>query len=821
MRYIAEFTNRSGEDIEVLITTEKEESSVTKIMLSGDPVQIEMDANSLMDPIKSQSATISILTYKPYFDMYSSIATGVSVKITNTTKGIVIFQGFTTPCIYNQDFKHLDTIQLECISGISALEFIKYPKENIGIKSFYDIIKESVKLVGYSSFYFSKNLRLKENDTLEILKRLGISEYNFIDDDDEKSPWTRKQVLEEICKYFGVSLVVYGENLWFIDYQALNSGKTDFFKYDLNSDLVTEITENDEINLVQKFFVQAGADLSLDDCYTKISVSSNFYESETAIPDPLESGNLTNITQISPTSINYLGDTVETFDTSFDWDGDGNVDPKYNEDGNRTNPNDKKGRIFYKYLNSSSIKTHQYKVKRDVYNKYESSEWKDDPNYLGYANVNQSTETGVFESTNDLSSLGFFTYKTNSTLPRPQDVGLEKGGETIIGSGIVDTMYWDQNDDPREPSSLNFSSYINIIGNINYRPNWGSMENSQALVGLSENGRDTVTATNLARLPMFETADNFPDIIYSSDGSINYIVISGEYAITQYYGLHVYPGGCYINNTIKQTNKDKTGFGLVRISVNIGNKYYTPDKGWHEYSGDILNEIFTLRVGEDSFALNNFYSFNNNVSYTQSIDADEGYAIPITKEDNLKGKLKVKFYFPVVRGGYSYKYEYYGGKDSTGWSTSNNVLNLIPEFWFRNLKFQIITNNANEDDIVYYNIPEETNVNEFDELELKITTQRPDKRPSVSSVVYLPTNDYQLTLFDRCIGKNQAQELNLVEKYLGHYSTPKKKLISTTVNEAKPFTTFYYPDILDGKFQVFSENLDVKKDQLELTIMEY
>ena len=69
MRYIAEFTNRSGEDIEVLITTEKEESSVTKIMLSGDPVQIEMDANSLMDPIKSQSATISILTYKPYFDM--------------------------------------------------------------------------------------------------------------------------------------------------------------------------------------------------------------------------------------------------------------------------------------------------------------------------------------------------------------------------------------------------------------------------------------------------------------------------------------------------------------------------------------------------------------------------------------------------------------------------------------------------------------------------------------------------------------------------------------------------------------------------------
>ena len=78
-----------------------------------------------------------------------------------------------------------------------------------------------------------------------------------------------------------------------------------------------------------------------------------------------------------------------------------------------------------------------------------------------------------------------------------------------------------------------------------------------------------------------------------------------------------------------------------------------------------------------------------------------------------------------------------------------------------------------------------------------------------------------MTLFDRCIGKDQAQELNLVEKYLGHYSTPKKKLISTTVNEAKPFTTFYYPDILDGKFQVFSENLDVKKDQLELTIMEY
>lgn len=821
MRYIAEFTNWSGEDIEVLITTEREDSGLTNITLSGDPVQIDMDANSLMAPIKSQSATISILTYKPYFDMYSSTATGVSVKITNKTRNTVIFQGFTTPCLYNQDFKHLDTIQLECISGISALEFIKYPKENLGIKSFYNIIKESLKLVGYSSFYFSKNLRLKETDTSEILKRLGVSEFNFIDDDDEKTPWTRKEVLEEICKYFGVSLVVYGENLWFIDYQALNSGKTEFFKYYLNTDLVTNVNENDEFDLVGKAFVKDGADLSLDECYTKISINSNFYESETAIPDPLESDNLTNITQTSPTSISYLGEIVETFDTSFDWDRDGNVDSKYDGDGNRTNPNDKKGRVFYKYLNSSSIKTHQYKVKRDVYKKYESPEWRDDPNYQGYANVSQFTETGMMETETDLSSLGFFKYKTNSTLPRPQDVGLTKGSETIIGSGIVDTMYWDQNDDPREPSSLNFSSYISIIGNINYRPNWGSLENSQALEGLADPGGDQITSTNLARLPMFETADNFPDIIYSSDGSINYIVISGEYAITQYYGLHVYPGGCYINNTIKQTNKDKTGFGLVRISVNIGNKYYTPDKGWHEYSGDVLNEIFTLRVGEDVFALNNFYSFNNNVSYTQSIDADEGYAIPITKDDNLKGKLKVIFYFPVVKGGYSYKYEYYAGKDSTGSGTSNNVLNLIPEFWFRNLKFQIITNDANEDDIVYYNIPEETNVNEFDGLELKLTTQRPDKRPSVSSVIYLPTNDYQLTLFDRCIGKEQTQELNLVEKYLGHYSTPKKKLTSNTVNEIKPFTTLNYPDILDGKFQVFSENLDVKKDQLELTIMEY
>ena len=286
MKYIGEFTNCDGEDIEVLIITKNDDSTTKTITLSGEPVEISSkESDSIFEPVKGCECIIKLLSRSYYFDMYSPTTTGVKVEVTNKKTGKTLFKGFVTPNIYDQDFVGLDEIEINCISSLSALEYMKYPKDNLEIKTFYEIISMVLNKVNINQFYFPATLHLTETRD-DMITKISLSELNFIDDDDEKSPWTLKEAIEELCRYLGITMTMINGDVWFIDYDYISKhSNVSYYLYNTDNENYTLQNISSELILNKDNFRNADMTLSLDQTFGEINVSANSYPVEEIIPD--------------------------------------------------------------------------------------------------------------------------------------------------------------------------------------------------------------------------------------------------------------------------------------------------------------------------------------------------------------------------------------------------------------------------------------------------------------------------------------------------------------------------------------------------------
>ena len=219
MKYTGKFTNIKGVNYTVNIITNISSTSTQNIVLAAQPVIIEQKNEDVFAPLKSRSCTISILTDNVIFDIYSSTAQGTKVEVIEESTNTKIFTGYVTPNLYTQNYVGLDSIEIECIEALSTLEYFEYEKvDNNGIISFKDIMLAAIrKCNAYKNIYYPNNLKLSSTDTSYLLDKLSISEYNFFDDDAERSAWNYKEVIEEMMLFLGWSMVVINDDVVCVD----------------------------------------------------------------------------------------------------------------------------------------------------------------------------------------------------------------------------------------------------------------------------------------------------------------------------------------------------------------------------------------------------------------------------------------------------------------------------------------------------------------------------------------------------------------------------------------------------------------------------
>ena len=128
------------------------------------------------------------------------------------------------------------------------------------------------------------------------------------------------------------------------------------------------------------------------------------------------------------------------------------------------------------------------------------------------------------------------------------------------------------------------------------------------------------------------------------------------------------------------------------------------------------------------------------------------------------------------------------------------------------------------DDVIYSNTINGSNVTEMDDLELKINTyndQKPIAKSYIMEQTYSDNYKYHTEGFHNSLsGKTQRQELNLIDKYVSHYSSP-KKIYNCVVHGYKAPYECVSADAISGKYIVDEQEYDVKADVNNLKLVEY
>ena len=307
MLYTSNFYSLRGDEYTVNIITNNDSGTTREITLGVPPFVTQMDGSdeNIYKPLKCQSATVNIVTSGEsdyMFDLYSGEANGTRVTLTNS--GVTVWDGFATPVVYNNGYTEIhENLNLECIDGLSILQYYKYSADTKQVLSFIDIVNKILERCEiYNNLYVSNNTKLTQSTTTPILNELYISEQLFFDEKKDKETdddvaWTCQEVLEEICKYLGLVCVAHGDSVYMIDYDALKANYKMFTKYIIGSTAHTNSRRAQSVEIDGDLYRGGNNTISLDNVYNKVSVKDSFYTFESVIPDLYKTA--TNITKDS------------------------------------------------------------------------------------------------------------------------------------------------------------------------------------------------------------------------------------------------------------------------------------------------------------------------------------------------------------------------------------------------------------------------------------------------------------------------------------------------------------------------------------------
>ena len=305
MKYVGEFRSVLNDNpYKIEIITRGSSSGPVDVSLGPEAFVTSMtaDSNTIYTPVKYQSATIQIVAKNYYFDLYARTPKENTVTLRDVSTNTIVWSGYTSCNVYdaNYDFE-TESWSVECVDKLSVLKNYNYTIKNGVTKdfiSFTDIIRMCLSKAGFSSsnyWYISTNTHLP--GSTELADALYISEANFFDEDEE--PMKMSEVLEEICKFMGVTCVAEGDKVYFLDYDAIKSGDFNFDRYTVggSSKSNVSLSSNDGIThtISKKSYSSTGARLSLDNVYSKVTVRDNLYAVKSIIPSLFEDEDLVNV----------------------------------------------------------------------------------------------------------------------------------------------------------------------------------------------------------------------------------------------------------------------------------------------------------------------------------------------------------------------------------------------------------------------------------------------------------------------------------------------------------------------------------------------
>ena len=783
MLFTGQFKSISDILYEVRIISNNDESNQTELLLSDDPVTISLSQSddTIYPSTQLKSATIRVVLHEPFFDIYSTTKDGTKVQIIDKTNDKLLFNGYTVPNIYDQAYSaYYDNLEIECVETVSILKYIKYSPINgttNEIVSFKSIIDKCLEAASIQTYYVQDSYRLP--DTSSFIDQIYIDENNFYDDNDEKTPWRLDEVLQEICKFSGLTLYTEEDECFFVD-KSLNKVLTEdneyinYYKYTVGSNTVVSISKtNEPIEIEIDNWSASGTNLSLESTYNEIKVTANTYPVDEELSDIFD--NFRNL---------YIVNT--------------------------TYPNNKDyylpyHQVFVRVAPFTTQNFNCYFYSPSKYNQYTSGNMlvpisdaitptiPDSEHRNGEIVIYDPTRPGPYPG-DDISDIGCKVTK-HSTMP-----------------------FLDQ------PSSLEFKNQLWFSLGIGYE---------NATVDETE---ITTHESSYWNADFFKKS-YFPVFVYKSDMNVmyhpdlrSYIMIQGNirdvHANAVWTQYAAYPnGGLETYEIYKGEDHDdeKTSYTRIPYKLKVGNKVFLGNStqiGEEPIWGDenLWNGQTYLEVYQDNLSFNTSYPIRTNVNYFTGLEED-GHAVYISS--GVSGKMELTLYRP-----YFYDWAYINTHiDDRGYYQGQVPRWVVFENF--KVKFLQVDRNYNyleevpkdSQDTEYTNIINEECVAEWSEIELKINTQNGSKPQSYSSVMYDDNGIKQFVQEIYSVEKDSEniQENNLVEKNFDHYSKRNRIITGSLDKFYKPTDIINWREYANMTVQEQEWSLHYDKNQVKIT----
>ena len=688
--------------------------TTTAITMGETPFITTMDSgdDTIYKPMKCTGATIQIVTEGYLFDIYSATAQGTKVELRGSSNQVE-WVGFATPNLYDMGYQAIETIEIECIDGLSTLQYIKYTPVGASktVRSFAEIVGH---IISQCHCYVNWNFPVCTSvpgTSGAIMDNLYISEQNFFEakSDDRKTDadtaWTCQEVLEQIAQYLGCSVMARGNVVYFVDYDMLkvSGGTTRWHTYTVGSSAAPSSTTRMET----PFAIEHGthydgsAGLSMGDVFNKVTVKCTLNDYDDVLPDFFDGA--VNITKDDPnmecpkTTTNNIGDdsvkmygaTIES--TIGNTSGDPNtkmlafVDANGNADNSRTfeAPTWLSG-VFIRYMHNPNIVCHRYL--------YNGTTWDD---------VTSDYPTLCYTDTLALS--GAFMVRSEVLWMREAST-LAKYSEQAMHYDDIAKFINDLTDEESSEisSRLDMDDYILLVNPLAGQPNYS--------------GASTEHMWETTDYPYVETELTDTSMLYGGDNA--YYVISGGVLWDGATKNSNYPIDCSnekidINNGRKDISQP---MAYLRCKLQQG------DKWWNGQQWTTTESIFKVYfVKENTEELRAdammFKELNivNTVTWDMGLEAT-GYAIPVPGV--MSGTPKLTILNPMDFGG-----------------ASPYQARLLA---IKNLKLRAVIGDPSysgslDTDTEYTNVINPDYVSEAQELEFKICTWD-KKKPNYSCV---------------------------------------------------------------------------------------
>lgn len=838
MKYIGTFRDKYNQTFQVIIVTNNDASEETELTFTFEsPVIItQSSSDGIFSPIKSRGCTVVLESKDEYWDIFSAESHGTSLVVNNLSKPECVFQGWVTPCQYNQPYNYLNEIEIEAVDCISTLQDFdfEYVRGKQSYQTIRDVIIACINKAGYDNgkIYMPYDGCMSKtiHDARSASNKYYPTQYEYINDDnffdtnEEHSPMKCFEVLEHIATFYNMSIVPYGNDVYFIDYAIINNSTTaEWVEMRSGEYVVLPLPSNITID------DYAGDDqnVEIDEVYNKIIIKADVNEigEDEIIQDPFDDK------YDEPEFLSFFEDGVVcsngdewTIPCRWFYYPHGGYGGDYNSDSNwwhAFNSNAEQGYLGSMTYGSNFVNTEYW--------------YPDDWSFL--------------EPTVGLLGHPF----TTQGCVMQQMFGFEKTKKVPTKAAWDDYLAF-------FPQGYRMSKYINSQNKTTTatRDYWygtiyeNHMGGTKPVIGYTSNEYLHYSSPlgDITNYIIFKG-----DLFYQrnhKDGDYRNFIWSNTHIGTASMGMWTY-GEAYNkeDDAEKRSSGDalyNDGWKMLKAKMSIGDS--NQRKWWSGYSWVSYETTFWVSYHkehavdgkEEKLVWQGWNVPVTNFTYKDMIDEDNAIAIPIKSSDSLHGYLTFEMYMPKIPWD---NHDYGAGTKDLGRKTLYNdaygylrmeYRKTPPIIWMKNFgltlksvntekPFLHVVEKGGDEDIIYTKSINSKNIIDMDELELKINCFN-EKKPIAKSYITVPTyvggNSTKLEqkFFDPSSNSEARQEEILLGRYYWHYNRPKTIYNCVVHGYKMPYEKISATALPDKSFIVDEQNWNIKQDINEVKLIE-